>query len=91
VAYLVIRLQKHHWSRVLTGSAAVAIVLLICLSRLYLGVHYPSDVIGGVIVGLAWAAFCMATLEASIALARHRAPRDVADELPAATEVAASM
>jgi membrane-associated phospholipid phosphatase len=91
VAYLVIRLQTHHWSRVLTGSAAVLIVLLICLSRLYLGVHYPSDVIGGIIVGLAWAAFCMATLEASIALTRHRAPRDVADELPAAIEVAASM
>jgi undecaprenyl-diphosphatase len=62
VAYLLMRLQKHHWSRVLTLCGAVLVILLICVSRIYLGVHYPSDVIGGVIVGLAWAAFCMATL-----------------------------
>src|SRR6476646_3342725 len=43
VASLVIRLQKHHWSRLLTGTAAVILILLICATRLYLGVHYPSD------------------------------------------------
>jgi undecaprenyl-diphosphatase len=86
VAYLVIRLQKHHWSRVLTGTAAVILILLICATRLYLGVHYPSDVIAGMLVGLAWAAFCMATLEASLVIARRRAPRAVVDERRAPTE-----
>ncbi|HET9012154.1 MAG TPA: phosphatase PAP2 family protein, partial [Gemmatimonadaceae bacterium] len=33
VAYLVIRLQKHHWSRLLTGTAAVVLILLICATR----------------------------------------------------------
>jgi undecaprenyl-diphosphatase len=88
VAYLVMRLQKHHWSRVLTLLGATALILLICLTRLYLGVHYPSDVIGGIIMGLAWAAFCMATLEASLALGRRRAPREVLEELPAPQEMA---
>jgi membrane-associated phospholipid phosphatase len=87
VAYLVIRLQKHHWSRMLTGTGAVTLILLICVTRLYLGVHYPSDVIAGMLVGLAWASFCMATLEASLVLARRRAPRDV-EERPAPTEAA---
>lgn len=88
VAYLVMRLQKHHWSRVLTGTAAVILIILICTTRLYLGVHYPSDVIAGMLVGLAWAAFCMATLEASLVLARRRAPREVVEERRAPTEAA---
>jgi len=88
VAYLVIRLQKHHWSRVLTGGAAVLLILLICATRLYLGVHYPSDVIAGILVGLAWAAFCMATLEASLAIARRRGAQVVVEELRAPTEAA---
>ena len=86
VAYLLMRLQKHHWARVLTLSGAVLLILLVCLTRLYLGVHYPSDVIGGIIVGIAWAAFCMATLEASLALARHRAPEQVLEERRAPAE-----
>jgi membrane-associated phospholipid phosphatase len=88
VAYLVIRLQKHHWSRLLTGTAAVILVLLICATRLYLGVHFPSDVIAGMLVGLAWAGFCMATLEASLALARRRAPQEVEEERRAPIEAA---
>lgn len=31
---------------------AVVLVLLICVSRLYLGVHLPVDVVGGILIGL---------------------------------------
>ena len=89
VAYLVMRLQKHHWAKMLTLGAAVLLILLVCLTRLYLGVHYPSDVIGGMIVGVAWAAFCMATLEASLVIARRRAPKEVLEERRAPSEVSA--
>lgn len=86
VAYLLARLQKRMWARVLTLSAAVLMIVLICLTRLYLGVHYPSDVIAGIIIGLAWSGFCMATLEASLVLARWRAPKSVVEEAPAPVE-----
>jgi undecaprenyl-diphosphatase len=33
---------------------AAVIILLIGSSRVYLGVHYPTDVVGGYAVGLAW-------------------------------------
>ena len=88
VAYLLIRLQRHQWAKLLTLFSAISLILLICLTRLYLGVHYPSDVIGGIIVGLAWASFCMATLEASLALARRRSARATIEERPAPSEVA---
>jgi hypothetical protein len=45
-------------------------------------------VIAGMVIGLAWAGFCMATLEASLVLARRRAPREVAEERRAPTEAA---
>ena len=34
------------------GILALALAILISLSRLYVGVHYPTDVIGGVIIGI---------------------------------------
>ena len=86
VAYLLARLQKHRWARAMTLTLAVILIALICSTRLYLGVHYPSDVLGGIIVGLAWSGFCMATLEASLALARRRAPASVVEEAPAPRE-----
>jgi undecaprenyl-diphosphatase len=64
VAYLAARQHKRRWARWLIMISAFVIVALISFSRVYLGVHYPSDVLAGIIIGLAWAAFCMATLEA---------------------------
>ena len=89
VAYLLLRLQKHTWAKMLTLGGAIILILLICLTRLYLGVHYPSDVLGGIVVGLAWAAFCMATLEASLALGRRRASGAILEEAPAPNEITA--
>ena len=64
VAYLIARLEKRRWMRALTIVSSLLLVLLISVSRLYLGVHYPSDVLAGMIIGLAWAGFCLAGLEA---------------------------
>ena len=86
VGYLLARLHKRAWARAITLLLAVVMIVLICFTRLYLGVHYPSDVLAGIVIGLAWSGFCMATLEASLALARRRAPAHVVEEAPAPKE-----
>jgi len=83
VAYLVGRLQASHRVRMFTMGFAALIIALVCGSRLYLGVHYPSDVLAGLTIGLAWAAFCMATLEALQLYAKRNAPQMLRDEKPA--------
>jgi undecaprenyl-diphosphatase len=42
--------------RALAVAGAVAMVLLVCFSRVYLGAHYLTDVAASVCVGLAWLA-----------------------------------
>jgi membrane-associated phospholipid phosphatase len=49
------------WRR-LAVTAAVAIVVAIGMSRLYRGMHYPSDVAGGVVLGLLWVTVTTAVL-----------------------------
>ena len=83
VAYLAARLYKRAWQRWVTMFVAAIVITLIAISRLYLGVHYPSDVLAGAIIGLAWAAFCMATLEAVQRFAKRGSPDIQKDEEPA--------
>jgi undecaprenyl-diphosphatase len=90
VAYLAARLQQNVASRFLTMGLAALIIVLICSSRVYLGVHYPSDVLAGVIIGLAWAGFCMAVLEAAQLYAKRNAPQLLKDERPAPAGAAPS-
>ena len=83
VAYLAARLQKRRWARWLTFIIAGTLIVLISISRLYLGVHYPSDVLAGSLMGLAWAGFCMAILEAIQVFGRRYRPQILEHEEPA--------
>ncbi len=60
LAYLLIRRypRRSH----LVSGIAITIIGLIGLSRLYLGVHYPTDILAGYIVGLLWLGICIALL-----------------------------
>jgi membrane-associated phospholipid phosphatase len=50
-------------ARVVCLAATVLLVSLIGFSRLYLGVHFFSDVLAGYSVGMAWLALCVVVLD----------------------------
>jgi undecaprenyl-diphosphatase len=45
------------------GGLVIVVTLLIGASRIYLGVHFASDVVGGYLAGGAWAFACLAWFE----------------------------
>jgi undecaprenyl-diphosphatase len=50
-------LVRHGWplvGKVAIWSAALGCTLIVGLSRVYLGVHYPTDVLGGYAAGIVW-------------------------------------
>jgi len=54
----------HRWRwRVLACVTAVGLVLLIGLTRISLGTHYMSDVLGAMAAGVAWLALCLTAVE----------------------------
>jgi len=46
--------QKKRWVRIAIWTFAVVLVVAIGYSRIYLGVHYPSDVLAGYLGALVW-------------------------------------
>lgn len=63
LAYLLTRITPSLALRRATLAVAAIVILLIGLSRLYLGVHYPSDVLGGYLAGFTWATLCAFAIE----------------------------
>jgi len=45
--------------RPLLWIAAVIVIVLACLARVWAGVHWPSDVLGGFLLALGWSAFVL--------------------------------
>lgn len=52
---LMMRVAERRLTKIFCMSMAILLTLLIGASRVFIGVHYPTDVVGGWILGFLWA------------------------------------
>lgn len=72
LGYFAFRLVQRRLLRGLAVCAAAALIVLVGISRMYLGVHWLTDVVAGWTIGGAWLAACLTVL--NLALPPGRAP-----------------
>jgi undecaprenyl-diphosphatase len=63
LTYLIYTFKIHKVAKFLLILVLVLLILSIGVSRIYLGVHFPSDVAGGFIAGFIWVVFCVLIFE----------------------------
>lgn len=66
-AFVYFRMAPKKW-----GIPALILAALIAFSRLYVGVHYPTDVIAGILIGILSALAAMALVRAVSNAVRRR-------------------
>jgi undecaprenyl-diphosphatase len=75
---LLASVQPTRGLRIYVMAVAIALALIVGVSRVYLGVHWPSDVLAGWCGGAAWALLWGAV--ALVLERRYRLPREDSPE-----------
>jgi len=76
---MLMRLSARRITKIYCMGVAMTATILIGLTRVYLGVHYPTDVLAGWLIGLSWALLCWMlerVLEARVGIGRERRQHD---------------
>jgi undecaprenyl-diphosphatase len=63
IAYFLFHAVRKVWVKIGILCGAALVILLIAVSRVYLGVHWPSDVFASMFSGIAWLTMLITVLE----------------------------
>lgn len=63
ITYFILRSSQKRAIKYISLVGLGTLIILIGTSRIYLGAHYPSDVIAGYIAGTIWLILCLLALE----------------------------
>jgi undecaprenyl-diphosphatase len=80
---LLARIVPRRTGKIYFLTVALVLTFLIGLSRIYLGVHYPTDVLAGWSAGLAWALLCWLAAR----YLQHRGAVETAESLASPADV----
>ncbi len=59
IIFLFYKFKMNRYLKFLVILVLALLILSIGISRIYLGVHFPSDIAGGYIAGFIWVVFCI--------------------------------
>lgn len=76
IAVIVACCTRKQLARVLSAVCAAAAVLMVGFARVYRGLHHPTDVLAGLVLGLA----CLAISAIAVRRARRRTAADTSDQ-----------
>jgi undecaprenyl-diphosphatase len=65
LAFLAARLMHDARKRLALIGVAALLIFGIGLSRVYFGVHFPTDVLGGFVAGAIWLIVCIESIRAA--------------------------
>ncbi|CAG9620511.1 phosphatase PAP2 family protein [Sutcliffiella rhizosphaerae] len=65
IIYLLFKEKRYMKTRILLMASLLLLIICIGLSRVYLHVHYPTDIIAGYSIGLIWLICCIFSMNLS--------------------------